>query len=477
MSGDCPQTLRDLDHVRQIVAETCFSPQSTAAGPGQVGLEAESFPIRVAADGFPAERVLIDELGVLLDRCLRDRSLPSPLAGAHRRVGTAPAWSLRDGSLTFEPGGQLEHSTAPHLGPSGALAELDAAAAALAEALARHRVVLASAGVDVWTGRSVPQQLTSPRYPAMAAYLELRGPHGAVMMRDTCALQVNLDLGSPGERDERWLVANLVAPLACATFAASPAPGVVSARAVAWQRLDPTRTGFPPALVDGTPGDPVEQLATAALDADVLLVRRDDSPLGPRNRSGRRAADGTGWVAGRPGWRFADWLRDGHPDHGAPTDDDLRYHLTTLFFEVRPRGFLELRAVDALPAPLRAVPVVLLAGLLDDGRARAQVRHALEPYLGRLPVLWRRAATAGVADPALCALAVETWSFALDGAARLPLGHLPAGSLAQAETFLDQLTLRGRCPADELRAAMADGPARGLAWAAQPTPTTTRTAL
>ena len=28
--------------------------------------------------------------------------------------------------------------------------------------------------------------------------------------------------------------------------------------------------------------------------------------------------------------------------------------------------------------------------------------------------------------------------------------------------------MRGRCPADELRAALAEGPAQALAWAAQP---------
>jgi glutamate--cysteine ligase len=300
----------------------------------------------------------------------------------------------------------------------------------------------------------VPQQLTGPRYPAMAAYLARRGPYGAVMMRDSCALQVNLDLGPPGERAERWLVANLVAPLACATFAASPAEGAVSGRALAWQRLDPTRTGFPAALVSGRSDDPVEHLTGAALAADVLLVRR----------AGR-------WVSGRPGWRFADWLRAPHPDHGAPTEDDLRYHLTTLFTEVRPRGFLELRSVDALPVGLRDAPVLLLAGAIDDATARARIRAVLEPYRARLPGLWCRAATVGVADPAVCALAVEVWSSALQGAARFQPGRLPPGALTRTEAFLDRFTLRGRCPADELRAALADGPPAALAWATTPVDT------
>ena len=40
------------------------------------------------------------------------------------------------------------------------------------------------------------------------------------------------------------------------------------------------------------------------------------------------------------------------------------YHLTTLFPEVRLRGFLEIRSVDALPERWRAVPVVLLAAII-----------------------------------------------------------------------------------------------------------------
>jgi glutamate--cysteine ligase len=80
-----------------------------------------------------------------------------------------------------------------------------------------------------------------------------------------------------------------------------------------------------------------------------------------------------------------------------------------------------------------------------------------------------------VADPELCALAVETWSFALAGAGRLPAGQVPPGALAQAEAFLDRFTMRGRCPADELRDVLAAGPAPALAWAAQPVPTSTRT--
>jgi glutamate--cysteine ligase len=443
--------LRDLDQVRQVVAQTCFPAGPPAGpGPGRVGLEVETFPLLPGR--APARRVPLDQLVGLIDRCVAE----VPGLGPRDPAAPTPCYPLSaGGTLGFEPGGQLEHSTAAHATAAGALADADRLEAALAAALGRRGVALAATGFDLWHAPgSVPQQLTAPRYPAMAAYLAKLGPHGAAMMRHTCALQLNLDLGGAGAWRERWLVANLAAPLACATFAASPAAGVVSRRARAWQRLDPSRTGFPRRLVDGTTADPVEQLADAALAAGVLLVR-----------------GGGAWLPGRPGWSFGAWLRDGHPRHGRPTAEDLRYHLTTLFFEVRPRGRLELRTVDALPPALRPVPVVLLAGLLEDAAARDRVRALLEPWRPRLPALLARAATHGVADPQVCALAVESWSLALAGARRLPAGWLAPAHLDLAERFLDRFTLRGRCPADELRAALARGHHAALAWAACPDPT------
>src|SRR6266704_3232378 len=350
-------------------------------------------------------------------------AVASSVPGCQREAASTPLFRLDGGgSLNFEPGGQLEHSSAIHAGAAGALAELDLVSCSLSSLLRRHGMVLAAAGADVWLPNGhVPQQLRAPRYPAMAAYFDRRGPYGAAMMRRTCSLQVNLDLGGAAELPQRWLVANLAAPLLSATFACSPGPGAVSTRALAWQRLDPTRTGFPRLLLKGSAADPVEQLTQAAMAACVLLLR---SPEGP-------------WEPGTPGWTFQHWLRDGHPRLGRPTDDDLRYHLSTLFLEVRPRGFLELRAIDALPW------------------------------------LARRAATSGLADPTLRALAAEVWALALEGAGRLPASYLDPAQLRLAAEFLDDYTLRGRCPADELRAALARGPAAALAWASEPDRTRT----
>jgi glutamate--cysteine ligase len=418
---------------------------------GKVGLEPELFPIRVDCRGRAAGRVRLEGSGGVVETL-------DGLAACEARVGSRRGpdlgpWEYPLGSggrLTFEPGGQIELSTAVYDTAAEALDDVQRVVDMMHGAFRARGALLVAAGVDVWNPLDqVPQQLRAGRYTAMAEYYDRRGPWGRVMMRHTTSLQVNLDLGPEQVWQERWLLANLVSPLITASFACSPDEGWVCERARAWQELDPTRSGFPAALVDGSSNDPRQQWAEAALAADVLLFRHTDGTTSP----------------GQAGFSFARWITHGHPVLGWPTIGDLDYHLTTLFLEVRPRGFLELRAGEALPDRLRAAPVVLLTSLLYDDRARSKALEALDSARGRLPELWRRAARLGVRDPELGSLAAEVWEAALEGALRLPAGFFGEQALCTARRFLDQYTLRGRMPADDLGELLADDPSRALAWA------------
>lgn len=416
---DDQRRLRKVD-VLDVVRAAAFP--TTAPDADAIGIEAEWFP--VLDQGQQTRRLLLEEPGGVSE-LLAATSVPP---------------STR---LQVEPGAQVEVATSPSASAMAALAHLDDAAQALSRSAAERDVILIAAGQDLWHDEPPPQQSREPRYPAMDDYLARRGPAGAVMMRHTASLQINIDLGRRETAAERWAVSLLASPLSVATFAASPdldGPGV-SRRARTWAAVDPTRTGIPRPFVAHPEWTPAEQLTKAALDADVMLVR-----------------DGSSAAPGVPGWTFRTWIDDGHPVHGWPTAADLRYHLTTLFHEVRPRGWLELRSVDALPPRWREAAVVLHAGLLLDRQARQRVLEVLEPQRPHLAELLAKAADRGVADPSLCALAVETWSFALDGAARLN-GSVSADAIRRTERFLDEFTLRGRCPADALRDAHRQGPA------------------
>ena len=353
-----------------------------------------------------------------------------------------------------EPGSQVEYAGPPLEDLRAAHADLSRTLQDLTAHAVSRGVSLLSAGIDPLGGHA-EQSLTGARYPAMHAYFGRRSPHGHQMMTGTASIQVNLDLGSPACAADRWRTAQLVAPLATATFANSPVPGAVNGRAAVWRSLDPTRTGIPHLFCQGE-DDPVDVLVQAARRADVMVF----------NRGGHG-------ITGEPGFSFGRWLDEGHPVHGSPTTADAMTHLSTLFPEVRTRAsegtsFLEIRSVDALPATWRTVPAVLYCGLLYDPEARAVARQVMEPHRAALPLLLDRASRLGLWDPELCAMAVEVWSAAASAARRLGPTFVDPADVAVAERYLDTFTMRGRAPSDVLRRCGEQGRDAVLANCAEP---------
>ena len=430
--------------------------------PGGVGLEPEYFVVRVDALGSPTgrPRLLRDETtgepGVV--DWLRDASEDPELGFFTYVPGVVPRFDLAcGGSLTFEPGAQVEHSTRVHDTAAAALEDLERVRAGLTDIFEVHGCALVALGLDPWHDvADVPQQLPGGRYRSQADFYARRGPAGAEMMRHSTSVQINLDFGpDPEVAEERWRVANLVSPLVTATFSTSPGrhlggPAVASRRACVWRQLDPSRTGFPAGFVRGEGGSSAEQYADLVLDAEVMLVRRAGHP--------------EGMVTGDGGLTFRRWIEQGHPAHGPATLDDLSYHLTTVFPEVRARGFMELRAADGLPADLVGPFVTLLCGLVYEPGARREALAILEDHRHELPDLLARAARDGFEDRALAGLAAWVWPLALEGARRLPPGYLRLLDLQAAGAFLDRYVLDGTSPSHELRDLLDLAPAGALTW-------------
>ncbi|QDU66563.1 glutamate-cysteine ligase family protein [Engelhardtia mirabilis] len=450
-----PELTITVDEALERAAARAFPEiDESRAGARDVGLEPERFAIEMDAQGRPLRRLPLAGPGGVLE-AIDQVAGRDDLIQARDPERVPPTVGLtQGGSLTFEPGAQIEHSTAVHPSASAALDDVRAVVSKLEEVFGPRRVALISLGLDPWFGPGdVPQQLDADRYRSMAAYFDARGPSGPWMMRLSCSLQVNVDLGSRQVRDERWLLGNLLSPALVGIFSTSPERAGEDyfhcRRARVWQTIDPTRTGFPAGLLDGSLEGPERQYAAAALDADVLLFRTEAGHA----------------VTGEPGLRFRDWIERGHPVHGWPTIDDLDYHLTTLFFEVRPRGFFELRGIDALPYCMRPAAVAFVCGLLYDERARGLALERLAPSLAGLDQRWRDSAERGLEIPRLRDEVDFLWRTALDGMERLGPQFMREEHMSDARAFAERFFARTAAPVDELRAAVAVGPAAALRWA------------
>jgi glutamate--cysteine ligase len=199
------------------------------------------------------------------------------------------------------------------------------------------------------------------------------------MMCGTAATQVCLDAGEPGQVAARWQALHSLGPVLLALFAnssrhAGTETGWASARMRAWLDADPTRT-WP---VAGAGSGPAAAWGRYALAAPLLCLRRSRGSWHPP-----------------AGLTFADWV--GGAVRPAPTVDDLDYHLGTLFPPVRPRGYLEVRFLDAQPPDEWIAPVAVLTSLLAEPTTTGAARELTEPVAGA----WSTAARRGLGDPAL----------------------------------------------------------------------------
>ncbi len=384
-----PRPSLTLTDAAGLIAEAGFGGR-----PSRVGLELEWF---VTRDGRRTDST------VVVDRSIRK---PGPL----------PCES----GITFEPGGQLEISTRP--ARDGASAVQDAAhdAAAAATRVAADGFDLTAIGLDA-TGPA-PRILDAPRYAAMEQYFADRGHRGTTMMCGTASMQVNV--GWADDRDEQWRAAHDLAPVLGAMFAHSPLydrrpSGWQSSRLAVWGALDPPRT----AAVAATPS-PCEAWVRYAMEAPVMAVPAESV-----------------WHVPTPTTTLRDWITDGHR-HGYPTPDDVQVHLTTLFPPIRPRGWLELRILDALPEPWWRVAAAISVVALTDDNLRRRLADVVRPVRGR----WLDAAWHGVHDPGIGQAAATLIDLALPVVAD---SGYDADTVLAAHEFADRYTSRGRSPADD----------------------------
>jgi len=272
----------------------------------RIGTEHEKFGFyRSGHDPVPYD----GECGIrALLEAFKDRFGWEALTEKHNIIALNCKDCPKGGTISLEPGGQLELSGAP-------LENLHETY----EELRQHLVEVGEVGGELgigflgigfspkWTLRQTPM-MPKERYRIMARYMPGRGRRGLDMMFRTTTVQVNMDFG-----DERDMVAKLriglaLQPVATALFANSPFTdgkpnGFQSYRAEMWRDTDPDRTGLLPFAFE--PGMGFERYVDYALDVPMYFVYRDGRYIDVAGASFRDFLDGK--LAAVPGVTLDDW--------------------------------------------------------------------------------------------------------------------------------------------------------------------------
>jgi glutamate--cysteine ligase len=351
---------RPIRGVQQQTAPSSLAHYSSSrlSGVANIGIEMEMFAYdanTLIPLGLPGS---IFHPSELLKR------MSDAIEGANLKVdpatGVVVGLSLPSGAnFSLEPGGQVEFSSAPRADTFGLVEDVLFGLEALRDA-AGDAVVFLSHGTNPVALRDMPLLVPKERYQILRRYFQSEpGGRGVDMMGHTGTVQPNIDV--PGD-DSDWedavrLSFALTPAVQSLTrnsfFFAGERSTFKSERQQIWKQTDKSRSGIPQGIVQAQ--DVACHYASWARKADVFLVR--GLPVSEQPLHGELT--------------FEQFLHTGYKDRKA-TLQDWELHLATLFPEIRLRGFLEIRNLDAQPFEHLLAGVMLWKGVLVDPNARAE---------------------------------------------------------------------------------------------------------
>ena len=288
------------------------------------------------------------------------RGIEAVLRGLAERYGWEPkeeagrvvALDRAGASITLEPGGQLELS-----------GEQCATIHCTHEELATHVREVVTVGNELgiaFLGLGIQpvsrldeiEWVPKQRYRIMGPYMTRVGTLGQRMMKQTATVQANIDYSDERDAMLKMRVGMGIAPLVNAMFANSSVSdgdlnGYMSFRGHIWTDTDRARCGLLPFVFRPDAGfaDYVEW----ALDVPLYFILRRGS-----------------YVTDVTGIPFRRFLAEGAAGERA-TLDDWNLHLTTLFPEVRLKGYIELRSADSQPPErMLALPALVKGVFYTD---------------------------------------------------------------------------------------------------------------
>ncbi len=349
-------------------------------------------------DGKPSSiRAVLELLG--------EEAGGDPVYEGDHLIGLHGDW----GSVSLEPGGQVEWSSRPVAGLESLARDLEAHLSRLREVGRRLNVHWLDVGVDPVHPVEAMRWMPKARYKIMRPYMGARGRLSHRMMTQTASIQCAFDFESADDWARKFRAAVLMSPVAVALFANSGRvdgrdSGYRSFRQAIWRETAPERTGLP--AVPFEPGFGLERWLDWVLTVPSMF------------RSRCRGLIPSG------GTRFDELIKLTGCD--ALRAEDWELHLSSIFTEVRSYTYLEVRSADLQPDErIMAVPTFWTALLYDpDALGRAMELGARWDDHGR----WRLAMEAASRDGVDALIEGEPLRETAEGALRAAAGGVHAGT-------------------------------------------------
>jgi glutamate--cysteine ligase len=353
-NADQDAQITGVDDLLRPFHEACKPPSEF-----RVGTEAEKFGV-LADTGEPlpfegerSVRRVLNELQAKFGWVAVREYAEGDVIALHRDAG----------SITLEPGGQLELSGAPLETMHQTCREFRRHMAELREICEPLGIVWLSLGFHPFARLPELPRVPKLRYGIMEQYLPTRGSRSLDMMFRTSTVQANLDYSSEADAIRKLRVSLALQPIVTAMFANSPCyenhlGSRLSERADVWLHMDPDRTGMLPFAWDREMS--FQRYVEWALDVPMFLIKRGAHVVPNTHQT------------------FRKFLREGSEGQRA-TVSDWKTHINTLFPEVRLKNTLEMRGADAQPTDLICALPSLWKGLLYDERALELAERLITP--------------------------------------------------------------------------------------------------
>jgi glutamate--cysteine ligase len=406
---------------------TKIFPIASEEGSKKIGLEVEMIPF-IRGGNFPKRASLKQVKSVL-----------KPYFDLYAWREEKNFLYKKNGALiSFEPGGQIEFSSEPFSKLDDLKKEVYKVQDEIKSYLSKENIYLCLRGVDPWNSPDeTGLQLEDSRYQNMEKYFtSLKGSLGRSMMLSTASIQVCLDFKTNRETQlKRYILAQFLSPYASAMFANSPFSqkkntGYESFRSHIWLNLDDSRAGFPfskSSLENLSREECIQSYLDFALDSRLIIFGKNDPS--PKNLGV---------------FTFREWMESAKGER--PTFEDFEIALSLLFPEVRPKGFLELRSVDAQDFKWQMVPAVFFSSLLYHDEALEEAFDLTKVSLETLKELKKKSCY-GLKDPDLLKGAQALAKLSLKAFEDLSEELGGDSCLEDATRFFEKFTQKGFTPA------------------------------